>query len=80
MSQTIQILGPGCPNCARLAENARVAVESLGLDCELVKVTSIMEIMAFSVISTPALALDGKILVSGRVPSTEEILKLLTHN
>ena len=73
----IQILGPGCPNCKRLAELTEKAAGELGLDYELEKVTDIMQITQFGVMATPGLAVDGKVLVSGRVPSEAEIKELL---
>jgi small redox-active disulfide protein 2 len=73
----IQILGPGCPKCKRLAElTARVA-EELGLDYELEKITDLIRITDFGIMATPGLAIDGKLLVSGRVPSEAEIKELL---
>lgn len=73
----IQILGTGCPKCKQLAANAEIAVKELGLDCELEKVTGITEIMAFGVMLTPALAVDGKVKMSGKVPGVEAIKELL---
>ena len=74
----IQILGPGCPNCKRLAELTEKAAGELGLDYELEKVTDIMQITQFGVMATPGLAVDGKVLVSGRVPSEAEIKEMLS--
>ena len=73
----IQILGPGCPNCRRLAELTERVARELGLDYELEKVTDILEITRFGVMATPGLAVDGKVLVSGRVPSEAEIREML---
>ena len=73
----VQILGTGCPKCRKLAENAEAAAKALGLDYELEKVTDINEIMAFGVMMTPALAVDGKVRVSGKVPGVEEIKGML---
>jgi len=73
----IQVLGTGCPKCKKLAENAEAAVRALGLDCEVEKVTRINDIMAFGVMTTPALVVDGKVVVAGKAPSAEEIRKLL---
>ena len=74
----IQILGTGCPKCHKLAENAEAAAKELGMEYELVKVTNINEIMKFGVMMTPALAVDGQVKVAGKVPSPEEIKKLLS--
>jgi small redox-active disulfide protein 2 len=74
----LQILGTGCPKCRKLAENAQAAVSEAGLECEIEKVTDINEIMKFGVMMTPALAIDGQVKVVGKVPSPEEIRKMLT--
>ncbi len=74
----IKILGPGCPNCRTLEKQTRAILEKLGIEANISKVEDILEIMQYGVLSTPALVVDGKILVRGRVPSQEEIEKLLT--
>jgi len=74
----IQILGTGCPKCTKLAENAKAAADALGVEYEIEKVTDINEIMRFGVMMTPALAVDGKVKVAGRVASVEEVKKLIT--
>jgi small redox-active disulfide protein 2 len=73
----IQILGTGCPKCKKLAKNAEAAARELGLACDVEKVTDIEAIMAFNVMMTPALAVDGDVKVVGKVPSVEEIKGLL---
>ena len=73
----IQVLGTGCQKCKLLGEHTQQAVEQLGLAAEITKVTELREIMALGVMMTPALAVDGVIQVSGRVPSAEEIKKWL---
>jgi len=73
----IQILGPGCLKCKKLAENAETAARELGIDYELEKVTEINDIMAFGVMMTPALVVDGQVKVSGKVPEKEEIKEML---
>ena len=74
----IQILGAGCPKCHKLAQNAETAARQSAVEFELEKVTDINDIMSFGVMMTPALALDGQVKVVGKVPSVEEIKKLLT--
>ncbi len=69
----VQILGTGCPKCKKVAENAEKAVEISGADAEVVKVENINDIMDFGVMMTPALAIDGDVKVSGKVPSPEQI-------
>lgn len=73
----IQVLGPGCPKCERLAENVRAAIRELGLDCEVEKVSRIAEIASFGVMMTPALAIDGQVKLVGKVPSVAELKELL---
>ena len=76
--KTLQILGTGCPKCRKLAENTEAAAQSLGIEYRMEKVTDIAKIVAFGVMSTPALAVDGVVKVSGKVPSAEEMKKLLS--
>ena len=73
----IQILGTGCAKCEKLAANAKEAADKLGLDYEMIKVKELNDIMAFGVMTTPGLAVDGKVLTTGKVPSPAEIEKLL---
>jgi small redox-active disulfide protein 2 len=73
----IQVLGPGCPNCRRLADLTERVARELGIEFELEKITEITRITEFGVMATPGLAVDGEVLVSGRVPSEAEVKKLL---
>ncbi|MCW6074673.1 redox-active disulfide protein 2 [Clostridium sporogenes] len=73
----IKILGTGCTNCKKLEENTRKAVELLGIDATIEKITNIKDIMSFGVMKTPALVVDEKVKIMGRVPSAEEIKKYL---
>ncbi|MFB3789659.1 MAG: thioredoxin family protein [bacterium] len=73
----LQILGAGCPKCKQLAETAEMAAREAGMPYQLEKVTNINQIVSFGVMRTPALAVDGTVLVSGKVPSKEEIITLL---
>ena len=74
----LQILGTGCAKCKKLAENTAAAAELAGIEYELVKVTDLNEIMAFGVMLTPALAVDGEVKLVGKVPAPAEIQKLLS--
>ena len=76
--KTLQILGTGCPKCKKLAETTEEAARSLGLEYRMEKVTDIQAIMGFGVMTTPALAVDGVVQVSGKVPSAEEMKKILS--
>ena len=73
----LQILGTGCPKCHKLAETAEAAAKALGIECQIEKVTKIQDIMAFGVMMTPALVVDGVVKACGKIPSVEEIKKLL---
>ena len=74
----LQILGTGCPNCQKLAANTIAAAESMSIQYEIEKVTDIGDIMKFGVMITPALAVDGEVKVVGKVPSVEELQKILS--
>ena len=75
----LEILGSGCANCQKLMAVTEEAVRDLGVDdVELVKVEDFKQIMAYGVMSTPALVIDGKVVVSGKVPSQAEIGSLIT--
>ncbi len=73
----IQILGTGCAKCAELTKRTEAAVRQLGLDMPVEKVSDIREIMAFGVMTTPALAVDGKVKFAGRVPGVDELVTIL---
>jgi small redox-active disulfide protein 2 len=73
----ILIIGPGCSRCKTLAQLTEQAVRELGVSAEISKVTDLKQIMALGVMMTPALAVNGTIKLAGRVPTLEEIKKLL---
>jgi len=73
----IKVLGSGCANCKKLEENTRKAVEELGIEATIEKVTDFKKIMAYGVMKTPALVVDEKVKIMGRVPSADEIKKCL---
>lgn len=75
----IKILGPGCKNCANLERATRQAVDDLGLEATIEKVTDYGQIASYGVMRTPGLVVDEQVLVSGRVPSADEIAGLLTR-
>ncbi len=78
MMKKIQILGPGCVKCVNLYNNTKRAVEELNLECSIEKVTDIEKIMNSGVMMTPALVVNGDVKSSGKVPTVEEIKKMLT--
>ena len=73
----IEVLGSGCANCQRLEMLAREAVAKLGLEAQVEHVTDIREIMARGVMATPGLAVNGKVVSSGRVPTPTEVESLI---
>jgi small redox-active disulfide protein 2 len=74
----IKILGTGCPKCKTLEKLTREVVEQNGIDATVSKVEDIVEIMKYGVMTTPALVVDGRVEIKGRVPSSDEIKKVLT--
>ena len=75
----IAILGTGCPKCKQTAEMVRRAVEQTGIDATIYKVEDIQEIMKFRVMTTPAVAVDGQVRISGKVPTVDEVKALLAR-
>ncbi|MCG6962376.1 MAG: thioredoxin family protein [Acidobacteria bacterium] len=73
----IEVLGTGCPKCVKLANAVCQAADELGLEYELEKVTDIKAIVGRGVMMTPALAVDGKVKVVGRVPDLDELKTLI---
>lgn len=73
----VKILGTGCANCRRLEAIARQALADLGLEAEVEKVEDISDIVAYGVMRTPALVVDEKVVLSGRVPHLDEVAALL---
>ena len=73
----IQVLGPGCAKCDKLAANARQAAEELGLDYALEKVTDLTEIVKFGVMTTPALVVDGEVKLVGKAANAKYVKNLL---
>ena len=73
----IKVLGSCCMNCRKLEENAKAAVKELGIDAKVEKVENYKDILAYGVMKTPALVVNEKVKVMGRVADTEEIKKLL---
>ena len=73
----IQVLGTGCAKCHKLTDTAQRAARQIGLEYELENVTDVMRFADFGVMSTPALVVDGKVVVAGRVPSVDEVARLI---
>jgi len=75
----IQILGTGCPKCKTLEKAVREIAAESNIDATVTKVDDIMEILKFNVMTTPALVIDGKVVLKGRVPSMAELKEILTN-
>ena len=73
----VEILGMGCPKCQSTLKNVKVAIKTLGIDAEVIKIEDLAEITAHGVMMTPALAIDGEVVILGRVPTVGEIERLL---
>lgn len=74
----IEVLGTGCAKCAKLYETTKEAVRMAGIEAEIVKVEDLAGIMAYRVMVTPALVVDGEVKIAGRVPTAGEIAGLLS--
>jgi small redox-active disulfide protein 2 len=75
--KTIKILGTGCPKCKTTEANVREAVKQLGIEANVVKIEDIQDIMAYNIMSTPALVIDEEVKIKGKVATVEEIKNLL---
>jgi small redox-active disulfide protein 2 len=75
----IKILGSGCANCKRLEANTQQALDQLGITAEVIKVTDFKEISLYNIMRTPGFVVNERVVVSGRVPSVDEIKTLITH-
>lgn len=76
----IKILGSGCSKCNKLEERARKAVKELGINIPVIKVGDYRQIMAYGVMTTPALVVNEQVVVMGQVPSVKEIKRILSNN
>jgi small redox-active disulfide protein 2 len=75
--KTIEVLGPGCVRCKETFRVVQHVVESAGLTCSVVKEESIQRMVELGVMATPAIAIDGSVVLSGRIPKAEEVRQLL---
>ena len=73
----IEILGMGCPRCKKTAENTEQALKELAIEANVIKVEKLSEISKYGVVLTPAFVVDGELKVFGRIPSVEEVKRLL---
>ncbi len=75
----LKVLGTGCAKCKSLEKVTAEAIDKAGIDAKISKVEDIVEIMQMGVMTTPALVMNGKVIVKGRVPKLDEIVELLTQ-
>ncbi|MBN2253467.1 MAG: TM0996/MTH895 family glutaredoxin-like protein [Kosmotogaceae bacterium] len=73
----IEIFGSGCPRCKQTEKIMKMAVEEMDCDAVVEKVTDLIAIMEKGIVSTPAVAIDGKIVLSGKIPSLDEAKRLI---
>ena len=78
--KTIQILGSGCAKCQKLAEAAEAAARDLGVEYRLEKITDIKRFVEFGVMITPAMAVNGELAVSGKIPTHEELKQAIASS
>jgi small redox-active disulfide protein 2 len=76
----IKVLGTGCSKCKTLEQATRKAVAEMSISASIEKVEDIVKIMGYGVMQTPALVINEKVTISGRVPSISELKELLTKN
>ena len=77
MKKDIKILGTGCPKCKQLEEAVRKTVTDNSVEADISKVEDIVDIMGYGIMRTPGLVIDGKVVLSGRLPSTNELKELI---
>ncbi|HNW90084.1 MAG TPA: thioredoxin family protein [Bacteroidales bacterium] len=76
----IKVLGTGCPNCKTLEKAVHMTLEELNINANVEKVEDIVKIMSYGIMRTPGLVIDGKVVISGRVPSMKELKEIIEKN
>lgn len=76
----IKILGTGCPKCKTLEKVTRDAVAETGISADIEKVEDIVKIMEYRIMHTPGLVINGKVVLSGQVPSVKQVKEILIKN
>lgn len=74
----IKVLGPGCARCQQLEKTVKEVVKELGVNVKIEDIKDIKKIMEYPILSTPGLVINGKLVVSGRVPSKAEVTTFIT--
>jgi small redox-active disulfide protein 2 len=77
---TIKILGTGCANCRNLEKSVKQAVQDLSIPASVEKEEDIMKIMKYGIMRTPGLVIDDRVVLSGRVPSLNELKEIIQNN
>lgn len=75
----IKVLGTGCAKCRQLEKTVRQAVDDMGIDAQVEKVTELTDIMSYGIMSTPGLVIDGEVRLAGRLPKLEEMKSILSR-
>lgn len=76
----IKILGTGCPKCKILEKVTREAVAETGIEATIEKVEDIVKIMGYNIMHTPGLVINGKVVLSGQVPTVNQVIKIIIKN
>jgi small redox-active disulfide protein 2 len=76
----IKVLGPGCSNCKNLEKATQAAISEMGIDAQIIKEEDIHKIMSYGIMRTPALVIDEKVALYGRVPSVKELKEIIQKN
>ncbi|MBK9389713.1 MAG: TM0996/MTH895 family glutaredoxin-like protein [Bacteroidetes bacterium] len=76
----IIVLGTGCSKCKALEKITREAVSELGINANIIKEEDIVKIMKYGIMNTPGLVINGKVVMSGRIPSPKEVKEIITKN
>jgi small redox-active disulfide protein 2 len=76
----IKILGPGCQKCKTLEKITREVVSEMGISAEISKEEDIVKIMSYGIMNTPGFVINGKVVFSGRVPSSKELKEIVVKN
>ena len=74
----IEVLGPGCPKCMSMEQNVKKALEELSVKAEVEKVTDIQKIIEKGILSTPALVIDGRVVLQGKNPTVAQLKSVIT--